>query len=84
MDRNPRDPNGLDADDDDEACENFDYSAGGDQYGKDEDTDSVTNVINIPDKDLPDTGGPALVLPAVGLLLAAGGLRGAQVLRRRD
>lgn len=30
-DRDPHDPNGLDADDDGEACEDFDYSNSGDQ-----------------------------------------------------
>ena len=90
-DRNPSDPNGLDRDDDGEACEDFDYSSGADQYkqdGNNEKEDGVTNVINVPAKDLPNTGGPDLVIPRtgvlmIGLLLVAGGLLGTRVHRRR-
>lgn len=83
-DRNPSDPNALDDDSDGEACEDFDYSNGGDQYKKNGDDNEVTNIINVPKKDLPDTGGTALLLPVVGVLMVAGGILGTQLFRRRD
>lgn len=82
-DRNPSDPNGLDADNDGEACEDFDYSSGANQYEQEDDV-NVTNIVNVPDKDLPDTGGAALLLPVVGVLLVAGGLLVSGMLTRRD
>jgi hypothetical protein len=85
LDRDPSDPNGLDADDDGEACEEF--------FGE-ETTEEITEatteriereditsgqervrggvtIINIPSKPLPPTGGPAE--PTVVWLALAGG-----------
>src|SRR5215207_7872918 len=66
-DKDPQnEPNNLDADDDGQACEDFDYGAGGagegaanDQYGRDE-------VIKgtIPDRRLTNTGGAPWIVPA--------------------
>lgn len=83
-DRDPSDPNALDNDDDGEACENFDYSNFGDQYKQDDNEADVTNIINVPEKNLPNTGGPAALIPMVGALLVAGGLLASRVLGRRD
>ena len=76
-DKDPQnDPNNLDADDDGEACEDFDYSGGGagnaasdNQYRKDE-----VIVETIPKRKLADTGGASLILPAAGALLLSTGL----------
>ena len=83
--RDRSDPHRLDADDDGEACEEFDYdNAGGGggaadrQYGRAE-----VIVETIPkDKKLADTGGSPLMLPAGALLLSAGLLLGRSVIRR--
>ncbi len=74
--RDPTDPNRLDADDDGKACEDFAYdSASRSQY----DDDVVPGTI--PQKRLAPTGGPSLLLP-LGISLAAGGLVGLSVIKR--
>jgi hypothetical protein len=82
--RDRSDPNSLDADDDGQACEDFDYAARGagggaavQQYGEDE-------VIKgtIPDRRLANTGGAHLIVPAGALLLSAGLLLVRSVIRR--
>lgn len=92
LNANPNDPNGLDADDDGVACEEFNYEnpdAGmivdgnnsgnvtGDQYANGGQTTGggMTN--------LPETGGPAMLLPVAAMLMVAGGLSLA-LLRRRQ
>jgi hypothetical protein len=85
LDRNPSDPNNLDADNDGEACEDFDYSSSGTggsgaadhQYGND---DVIKGTI--PDRRLSNTGGSPLILPAGALLLGAGVLIGRSVISR--
>jgi hypothetical protein len=90
LDRNPSDPSNLDADNDGEACEEFDYGDDGGeasdnnrgaadhQYGNDE-----VIVESIPkEKKLANTGGSPLILPAGALLLSAGLLVGRSVIRR--
>jgi hypothetical protein len=91
LDRDPSDPSNLDADDDGEACEEFDYGGGGGgssdnnrgaadrQYGNDK-----VIVETIPDnnKKLANTGGAPLLLPAGALLLCTGLLVGRSVIRR--
>src|SRR5215207_4173836 len=86
LDRDPSDPNNLDADNDGKACETFPYDDSGgddtavdDQYddGGANDGDDVNNPDKvIPDttskKPLPDTGGMPLVGLAVGALALAG------------
>jgi hypothetical protein len=83
--KNPQnDPNNLDADNDGQACEDFDYSGSGargapdNQYGKAELIDKT-----IPDKGtLADTSGPPLILLAGAALLSTGFLLGRSVIRR--
>ena len=90
LDRNPSDPSNLDADNDGEACEEFDYGDDGGeasdnnrgaadhQYGSDE-----VIVESIPkEKRLTKTGGSPLILPAGALLLSTGLLVGRSVIRR--
>lgn len=97
--QDPSDPNGLDADNDGIACETTtntantteyedgtgvssggpliaDDGATGDQYADD-------GVADDDVAELPDTGGPALLLPVAALLIVAGGLSLA-ILRRRQ
>lgn len=52
-------------------------SGGGDNNGND---DVIDNTV--PDRDLPDTGGPGVVFSAAGLLIASG-LLGVAVMRRK-
>jgi hypothetical protein len=89
LDRDSSDPSNLDADDDGEACEEFDYAVSGGssdndrgaanrQYGRDE-----VIVETVPEKKrLSDTGGAPLILPAGALLLSTGLLVGRSVIRR--
>ena len=112
FDADTSDPNGLDGDNDGQACEDSlpsenggttggenDGTTGGDtmedtMMDDDEDPPTVTEeqyddpeppvVVEpptpvAPDVALPDTGGPALLMPLLGVLLLAGGL----VMRRR-
>jgi hypothetical protein len=87
-DSDPSDPNGLDADNDGEACEDFGYGASEEQYDDgqydDERPEEPDDVIDstIPKKPLAPTGGPSLVLP-MSVLLIVFGLLGASVVRRR-
>jgi hypothetical protein len=82
--RDRSDPNNLDADNDGQACEDFDYSSSGTggsgaadhQYGND---DVIKGTI--PDRRLANTGGSPLILPAGALLLSAGLLLGRSVIR---
>src|SRR5215208_1538319 len=82
--RDRSDPNNLDADNDGQACEDFDYGGRGargapdNQYGKAELIDKT-----IPDKGtLADTSGPPLILLAGAALLSTGLLLGRSVIRR--
>lgn len=60
FDRDPSDPNGLDADDDEEACEDFDYGKGGGGGGvADDQYDNGTTPTASGNDDLMDAGGPA-------------------------
>jgi hypothetical protein len=89
LDRDPSDPSNLDADDDGQACEEFDYAVGAGssdndrgaadrQYGRDR-----VVVESIPGKKrLSDTGGAPLILSAGAMLLGAGLLLGRSVIRR--
>jgi hypothetical protein len=67
LERDPSDPSNLDADDDEEACEEFDYgSVATEQYGGDE-----VIIETIPKGELANTGGAPLgVLLALGLVVA--------------
>jgi hypothetical protein len=78
------DPNNLDADNDGQACEDFDYSGSGargaadNQYRRDE-----VIVETIPKRKLADTSGPPLILLAgAALLLSTGLVLGRSVIRR--
>jgi hypothetical protein len=84
LEKDTSDPNNLDADDDGQACEDFDYVARGagggaadQQYGQDE-------VIKgtFPKKRLANTGGAPWIVPAGVLLLSTGLLLGHSVIRR--
>jgi hypothetical protein len=82
--RDRSDPNNLDADNDGQACEVFDYGASGargaadPQYGRAE-----VIVKTIPGKGtLADTGGPPLILLAGAALLSTGLLLSRSVIRR--
>ena len=74
FDEDPSDPHRLDAEDDEEACEEFVYgSAATEQYGEDEVVTETT-----PKGELAKTGGvPLGVLLVVGLVVA-----GISLLRR--
>lgn len=65
LEANPSDPNNLDADDDGEACEVFDYGDG--------DVDDPDDVVGGPDdgKPLPKTGGAPVLFGAVALALTS-------------
>lgn len=84
FDQDPSDPNGLDADNDGEACEDFDYGNAADQYEQDEDEVEITNIINVPAKDLPKTGGSSLFVLPVGTLVLGLGIALLGVARRHD
>lgn len=75
FDRDPSDPNRLDADDDGQACETTDYGTGPDdqQYENEPKKDDVI-IITIPDKPLPKTGGFPLFVGAAMLLTCAAAL----------
>ena len=77
------DPNGLDADDDGEACEDFDYgtNAAAQQYDDEPPTREDVVVKTVPDKPLPKTGGFPLLMGA-GVLLACAAVLSVRVLRR--
>ena len=90
-DSDPTDPNGLDADDDGEACEEYDYGANpadeqygatpaGEQYGADPPEKEGVILKTVPDKPLPNTGGLPPALGAAVLLLGAS-LAAARILR---
>src|SRR5215208_256589 len=75
-DKDPQnDPNNLDADNDGQACEDFDYNGSGargapdNQYRRDE-----VIVETIPKRKLADTSGPPLILLAGAALLLSTGL----------
>ena len=63
MENDRTDPNGLDADNDGQACESFDYGDTVPDNGNDVIRDTIPG-----QKELPSTGGP----PILGLLLAIG------------
>jgi hypothetical protein len=73
----------LDADDDGQACEDFDYGGSGargaadNQYRRDE-----VIVETIPKRKLADTSGPPLILLAGAALLSTGLLLSRSVIRR--
>ena len=96
LDRDPSDPNNLDADNDGEACETYPYddsggdengTPAGDQYDDGGDANNPADVIDntTSKKPLPPTGGVPLLSLAVGALALVG--VGFSVLRtsiRRD
>jgi len=85
-DSDTSDPNGLDADNDGEACEEFDYAGEGDgpddvQYGAENEKAAVI-VDTIPEqKILVNTGGPPLVLFGVLLLAPAAAVVATRLLK---
>lgn len=60
FDRDPSDPSNLDADDDGEACEDYDYGIGGDSAAGDQydDGGEITVGPQGSDNRTPKTGGP--------------------------
>jgi hypothetical protein len=78
------DPNGLDADDDGEACEDFDYGTppAGQQYDNDPPEEEDVIIKTIPDKPLPKTGGWSIVIVAVTILVSTI-LLGSSIVRNR-
>lgn len=97
LNANPGDPNRLDADNDGVACEEFDYPedevVGGQQpqeSGEQPQQPAVGQQQNSNEqptrqmRDLPGTGGPALLLPVVGLALASLGALGFGISRRKQ
>ncbi len=88
LERDPTDPHRLDADEDGQACEDFDYAGGSvdddpDDHQYNTDGKEVTVIVEtIPDKKvLVDTGGSALVTIGVFVALGFMGL-GINLLRR--
>lgn len=77
LDRDPSDPNGLDADSDGQACETFDYGGGEARTGPAPARSGArgdTGQVRL--KQLPDTGGPQplVLLPWLVALVMAGGV----------
>jgi micrococcal nuclease len=88
LERDSTDPDNLDADDDGQACEDFDYTGGSVVDGPDDhqyntDGKEVTVIVEtIPDKKvLVDTGGPGLIMVGVFVALGLMGF-GVYLLRR--
>jgi hypothetical protein len=84
LEKDRSDPNNLDADDDGQACEDFDYGTGGAGGGAADNQYRQDEVIRgtIPDRRLSNTGGSPLILPAGAVLLSTGLLLGRSVIRR--
>jgi hypothetical protein len=77
LERDPTDPNNLGADNDGQACEDFDYGGGSSDDGSDghqynaDDKEVTVIVETIPDKKvLVDNGGPGLI--TIGVFVALG------------
>lgn len=90
LNANPTDPNGLDVDNDGVACETITFSQNlveyedGSVIGGGNDTPASDGTPgNEPGATLPDTGGPALLLPFAGLALAGLGALGLGFSHRR-
>jgi hypothetical protein len=86
-DKDPQnDPNNLDADNDGQACDDFDYSGSGARGAADNQyRDGRAEIIDktIPDKGaLAETGGAPLILLAGAALLSTGLVLGRSVIRR--
>lgn len=82
--QDPSDPNNLDSDNDGIACEDFFGGSGEDQYA--EETTVIENtveIVNIPDKDLPKTGGHSVSILPAGALLIGSGIVLLSIARRR-
>jgi hypothetical protein len=90
FDRDPSDPNRLDADNDGVACETYPYGDGSgaadDQYGSKTPPGPVDNpkgvMPNTTVKKIPPTGGPPYLAAGAMLLLVAAVVVGRGVLRR--
>jgi hypothetical protein len=90
LDRDPSDPNNLDADNDGMACDTYDYGDDGtgaadDQYSETppSDVNNPNDVVpNTTSKTMPNTGGPPYLAAGAMLLLAAAVVAGRGVLRR--
>ena len=90
FDRDPSDPNRLDADNDGIACEDYPYDGGGGaddgQYSTDTPPSDVNNpkgvVPNTTADEMPDTGGPPYLLFGAVVLLGTALVAGRGVLRR--
>ena len=84
LEKDRSDPNNLDADDDGQACEDFDYGAIGAGGGAADNEYRQDEVITgtIPDRRLANTGGAPWIVPAGTLLLGAGLLLVRSVIRR--
>jgi hypothetical protein len=88
LNRDPSDPNNLDADNDGMACDTYDYGdddGGGsanDQYSPDTPTDRPDNVVPNTTSNMPNTGGPPYLAVGAVLLLGAALIAGRGVLRR--
>jgi hypothetical protein len=91
LDRDPSDPNNLDADNDGMACDTYDYGDGGgsgpaDNQYADTPPSDVNNpndvVPNTAARTMPNTGGPPYLAVGAVLLLGAAVVAGRGVLRR--
>lgn len=81
--QDPSDPNNLDSDNDGTACEDFFGGSGKDQYT--EKTTVVENteeIVNIPKKNLPNTGGRFVPVWPISALLLGSGVAMLRVMRR--
>jgi hypothetical protein len=80
FDRDPSDPNRLDADNDGKACEDYPYGNSGsanDQY-----SNAPPPVVPNTTSQMPNTGGPPYLAVGAVLLLGAAVVAGRGVLRR--
>ena len=90
LDRDPSDPNNLDADNDGMACDTYDYhddgtGAADDQYSETppSDVNNPNDVVpNTTSKTMPNTGGPPYLAVGAMLLLGAAVVVGRGILRR--
>jgi hypothetical protein len=88
LDRDPSDPNNLDADNDGMACDVYDYGDDGgsgpadDQYSPETPVDNPNGVRPGTTSQMPNTGGPPYLAVGAVLLLGAAVVAGRGVLRR--
>ena len=86
FDRDPSDPNRLDADNDGMACEDYPYDGGpaDDQYSPETPVDNPKGVVpgTNSGKKMPNTGGPPYLAVGAMLLLGTAVVVGRGVLRR--